>query len=78
MSQLYVGRESLVTDIFSMNTKKQYVSTLEDEISRRGSKKNLVSYQEQAEISNRVLDILRAFCIDDWQSEPHYQHQNYA
>jgi hypothetical protein len=25
-----------------------------------------------------VKDILRSLVIEDWQSEPHYQHQNYA
>ena len=24
------------------------------------------------------MDLLRAMCIDAWQSEPHYQHQNFA
>ena len=38
----------------------------------------LISDHAQSEISNRVLDILRAYCIDDWQSEPHHQHQNFA
>ena len=38
----------------------------------------LISDRAQLEISKRCLDILRAYCIDDWQSEPHYQHQNYA
>ena len=30
------------------------------------------------EISNRVHDILYALAIGDWQSEPLYQHQNFA
>jgi hypothetical protein len=38
----------------------------------------LISDRAQAEISKRVLDILRAYMIDDWQSEPHHQHQNPA
>ena len=38
----------------------------------------LVSDRAQVEISNKVHDILRHLCIDDWQSEPHYQHQNSA
>ena len=38
----------------------------------------LISDRAQAEISKRVLDILRVYCIDDWQSEPHHQWQNFA
>jgi hypothetical protein len=38
----------------------------------------LISDSAKVEISKQVLDILRALCIDDWQSEPQYQHQNYA
>jgi hypothetical protein len=30
------------------------------------------------ETSKRVLKILRTLCIDNWQSEAQYQHQNYA
>jgi hypothetical protein len=29
-------------------------------------------------MSERVLDVLRAYHIDDWQSETFYQHQNFA
>ena len=25
-----------------------------------------------------MQDIMRSFVINDWQSEPHYRHQNYA
>ena len=38
----------------------------------------LISDRAQVEISNRVLGILRGYMIDSWQSEPHYQHQNFA
>ena len=38
----------------------------------------LISDRAQVEISGRVLDILRSYVIDSWQSEPHYQHQNFA
>ena len=38
----------------------------------------LVSNRAQAEISNKVKDILRHLCIVDWQSEPAYHHQNIA
>jgi hypothetical protein len=38
----------------------------------------LISNSAKVETSKRVIKILRALCIDDWQSEAQYQHQNYA
>ena len=38
----------------------------------------LITDSAHVEISKRVGEILRALCIDDWQSEPNYQHQNFA
>jgi hypothetical protein len=38
----------------------------------------LISDRAQLEISNCVKEILRALIIDDWQSEPHHLHQNFA
>ena len=35
-----------------------------------------LQHRAQAEVSNRVKDILRSSVINGWQSEPHYQHQN--
>ena len=32
----------------------------------------------QVEISKQIKDIFHMYCINDWQSEPHYQHQNPA
>ena len=38
----------------------------------------LVRDRAQTEISNKVLDLLRHYAIDDWQSEPYHEHQNHA
>lgn len=78
MAQLFVGRKSLVIDVFGMNTTKEFVNTLEDVIRKRGAMDKLITDSAKVEISRRVLDILRALCIDDWQSEANYQHQNFA
>ena len=78
IAQLYVGRETLVTDVYGIKTEKQFVNTLEDNIRKRGAMDKLISDRAQVEISGRVLDILRSYVIDSWQSEPHYQHQNFA
>ena len=77
-AQLFVGRESLVSDAYGIKTERQFVNTLEDNIRQRGAMDKLISDRAQVEISNRVLSILRGYVIDSWQSEPHYQHQNSA
>ncbi len=38
----------------------------------------VISDSAKAEISNKARDIMRSYMIKDWQSEPHYQHQNFA
>ena len=77
-AQLFVGTTTLVTDVYGMKTDKQFINILEDNIRKRGAMDKLISDSSQSEISNRVKDILRALFIDDWQSEPHCQHQNFA
>ena len=78
MAQFFIGRHSLVRDVFPMKTDKQFVNTLEDVIRKRGAMDKLISDSAQVEISSRVKDILRALVIEDWQSEAYYQHQNFA
>ena len=77
-AQIFVGTESLVTDVYGMKTDKEFVNTLEDNIRTRGAMDKLISDRARAEISNRVLDILRNFVIAAWQSEPYHEHQNPA
>ena len=77
-AQLFVGTESLVTDVEGMKTDKQFVNTLEDNIHHHGAPTKLILDRAQVEISNKVKDILCALCISDWQSEPFQQHQNAA
>ena len=77
-AQHFVGKESLVSDIYPMRSGKQFVNTLEDNISRCGAMDKLISDSAKNEISHKVKDILRAYNISDWQSEPHHQNQNPA
>ena len=77
-AQFFVGRESLVADVYSMRSDKEFSSTLADNIRHRGAMDKLISDRAKSEISNKVKEILRALVIDEWQSEPHHQHQNYA
>jgi hypothetical protein len=60
-----------------MATDKQFVNT-RISFRKRGAMTKLISDSAKLEISARVKDVLRAFIIDDWQSEPYYQHQNFA
>ncbi len=75
-AQIFVGTETLVTDVYGMKSEKQFVNTLEDNIRERGAMSRLLSDRAQVEISARVVGILRALHIGQWQSEPHQQHQN--
>jgi hypothetical protein len=77
-AQLFVGRETLVTDIYGMKTDKSFIITLEENIRKRGAMDMLISDRGLSEINQKIHDILRAYLIKDWQSEPHHQHQNYA
>ena len=60
-AQIFIGRESLVADVYSMISDKEFVNTLEDQIRRRGAMDHLISDHAQVEISKRVHDILRAY-----------------
>ena len=75
---LFVGTETQVTDVYGIKTDKQFVNTLEDNITNRGAPHKLISDSAQVIISHKVHDILRTLCITSWQSEPHQQQQNAA
>ena len=75
-AQLFVGKESLVADIYPMRSGKQFVNTLEDNICICSAMNKLISDSAKKEISHKIKDILRAYNINDWQSEPHHQNQN--
>ena len=76
MAQLFVWKESLVSDIYPMRSGKQFVNTLEDNIHRYCAMDKLISDSAKNEISHKVMDILRDYKINDWQSEPYHQNQN--
>ena len=64
--------------MYMVSRQKKIVNTLEDNIRKRGAIDKLISDRSQVEISNRVLNIIRGYVIDSWQSEPHYQHQDFT
>ena len=63
--QVFVGRDTVVADDYPMKSGKQFVNTLEDNIRRRGAMDKLLHLSDSAktEISNKVMDILRAYHI---------------
>ena len=77
-AQVFVGRDTLVADAHPMKSGKQFVNTIEDNIRRRGAMDKLLADSAKTEISNNVMDILRAYYISNWHSEPYYQNQNPA
>ena len=77
-AQLFVGRKTLVADIYPVRSDSDFSATLEDNIRSRGAMDLLISDRAQAETSRKVTDLLRMYRIRDYQSEPHHQHQNYA
>ena len=58
--QVFVGRDTLVADAYPMKSGKQFVNTLEDNTRRQGAMDKLLSDCAKTEISNKVIDILRA------------------
>jgi hypothetical protein len=54
--------------------RQEFVSVLEDNVRFRGAMSQLTSDRALADIGGKVKDIH----IDDWQSEPHHQHENFA
>ena len=77
-AQVFWGRDSLVADVYPMKSGKQFVNTLEDNIRRRGAMDKSLSDSAKTEISKKFMDILRAYHISNWNSEPYHQNQNPA
>jgi hypothetical protein len=77
-AQLFVGTKTHTADVYPIKSDKQFVNTLLDNITQRGTPTKLISDCAQVEMSERVKQVLRPLHIATWQSEPHQQHQNPA
>jgi len=77
-AQIFCGKQSMYISVKGCSTDAEFANILNDEIRERGAMDILISDRAQAEISNRVKDILRTYVIKDWQSEPHQQQQNFS
>ena len=78
MAQLFTGVNSLVTDVFPMKQKSDMVGAFEDLIRKRGAPNLLGSDNAKEQTAKAVDVLLNMYHIGDFQSEPHYQHQNDA
>ena len=78
MAQFFCGRDTLVCDAYDIKSTKQFINTLSDNIRKRGAMDLLISDEGKYEISQQVTELLRSLFIQDYQSEPHHQHQNKA
>ena len=54
MAQFFVGKDSLVSDVYPMQSFKRFVNSLEDNIRFRGAMSKLISDYTQVEISHKV------------------------
>ena len=78
MAQNFIGKDSVVSDVYPMQSSKQFVNTLEDNVRFRGAMSKLISDFAQVEISNKVKDILRMYHSSSWHSEPYHQNLNHS
>ena len=78
MLQLYAGKESSYLAGFPMKHEGQIPGTAQDFIRKVGAPIGWFSDNAKAACGNAMKDIARMYNIDDRQSEPHHQHQNYA
>ena len=76
MIQLYGGIKSHFLAGYPMSSEAQVPETLEDFVRQHGAMTGLMSDNAKSEMSKKIKDILRMYCIKDRQSEPHYEHQN--
>ena len=68
----------MVTDIHAMGTSKEFLTTLQDNVIKRGATNRLLVDSARVECSDQVMTYLRLLFIDIWQSEAYHQHQNPA
>ncbi len=76
MGQVYCGKDSQLTRGYPITSEHEMYHTLEDFICQEGAPDALLSDNAKAQIGKNVQQILRMYCIADFQCEPHYQHQN--
>ena len=76
--QLFCGTTSLFASVHPMKSESDMPNALLDFIRKYGAPNALFSDNAKAQTSKMVKQILRMYAIDDFQCEPHHQHQNPA
>ena len=66
IAQFFVGKETLVCDVYPLKSTKQFINTLEDQIRERGAPNRLISDCAKVEVIKKVKDILRALFMRAW------------
>ena len=78
MAFIFVGKRTLVTDVYPSNPKNKFVNKPEENIRFRGAMTKIISDYAKVEISNKVMDIHRMYHRFSWSSESYHQNQNPA
>ena len=58
MAQIFVGKRTLVSDVYPLKSQKQFVNTLEDNIRFRGAMTKLISDYAKVEIYDDTKKII--------------------
>jgi hypothetical protein len=77
-AQIFVGRDTMVSDIYPLKSDEGYLSTLQENVQNRGAMDMIISDSAKQLVNNKVKQYLRSLVIKDWESEPGYQNQNFA
>ena len=64
-TQIFLGAKTMLTDVYEMKTDRDFMSKLSNNTRQRGAMNKLIRDRAQAEISNKVKDLLRAQFTDN-------------
>ena len=78
MAQIFCARNTQLGLAVPMKSEKDMPQAIHEWIRTYGAPNMLISDNAKVEIGRAVKDILRYYAIKDHQSEPNFQHQNYA
>lgn len=68
-AQLFVSKESLVGDVYSIKMDKSFIRALWDNIRYRGAMDTLMSDSAKSEISEKIQDVCRYLMINNNNSK---------
>ena len=78
IAQIFVGTNSLVSDVHGMKFKSQFPNAFMEIIREWGAPTKPLSDSAKEQTSAKVKEILQHLCMPSWKSEPYHQHQNLA